>query len=121
MLAALAAAAVLGSGVPDWLRWPMTLVALLHGWVVAVREAGRLRRRFVLPGAAGTPRVDGREVSDLRLSRRGPLTVVAWREPGRFWQYRCFWPDTLSRLARRELTLAAGDWRVSRSRRSMAP
>ncbi|HVK50530.1 MAG TPA: hypothetical protein VM469_02175 [Pseudoxanthomonas sp.] len=121
LLSLLAALAVLISAASPWLAWPLATLAQLYGLLRAGWESRRARPRFFLPGGAGTPRVDGREVADLRLSRRGPLTVLAWRGRTGRWHHRCCCPDSLSRQTRRELTLAAEDWRVSPSRRSMAP
>jgi hypothetical protein len=121
LLGLLAAVAVLGSNAPSALRWPIGLLAFAWGLVCAGGEARRTRPCFVLPGGGEPPRVDGQAVRDLRLRRRGPLTVLAWQDPTGRWRHRCCCPDSLSRQARRELTLAAEDWRVSRSRRSMAP
>lgn len=117
----LAALAVLSSAAPAWLAWPLAMAALVSSVLLAGWESRRARPRLFLPGGDGTPWVDGRAVADLRVVRRGPLTVLAWRSRTGRWHYRSCWPDSLSRPLRRELTLAAEDWRVSPSRRSMAP
>lgn len=121
MLGVLAGVAVLHSNAPAAMAWPLALAALSGGVMCAWREGHRPRMRWHLPGGDGTPRADGRAVTELRVRRRGPLTLLAWRTRHGRWRYRSFWPDTLNHEQRRELMLAAGDWRVSRQRRSMAP
>ena len=121
LLGILAAVAVMGSDAPSPIAVPFALLAALAGPAHAWAEARRPVVALYLPGGNGRPSVDGQPVRDVRVSRRGPVTLVGWRDTRGRWTFRSFWPDTLSRAARRELTLAAGDWRVSPERRSMAP
>ncbi len=119
-LVALAPWAVLGSGLPRVLAWPLALGSAL--W--AAREARRYARQapmaFVLPGGAGPPTCDGRPIREVRVHWRGPLARLEWMDPGGG-RTRClWWPDSLPAPARRELRLAMMQREAAPDRGSMA-
>ena len=116
---ALAACAVLASGVPPAVAWPLAGLALAHG----LGSACRYRRQpaCCLRWPAGrAPELDGRAMDDVSLHWRGPLAFLRWREGGRT-RRLAWWPDTLPPAARRELKLLAQAAADTPATPSMAP
>ena len=105
VLGVLSSSAVVASGMPRALAWPLALAALAHGTRLARREARRPRRAWRIP-AAGATSLDGVAVADMDVSWRGPLVFLRWRDPGGRCQHLAWWPDTLPPSRRRELRLA---------------
>ncbi len=121
LIGLLGAIAVLASGMPAWIAWPLAAAALLHGAHVAKREGGKSVHSIVWDGHAGLVRVDGIVVEDPRLDWRGPLACVSWWGRDGRRERLIFWPDVLDARQRRELRLAAGTAAASPTRASMAP
>ena len=121
LISVLGAVAVLASGMPAGMGWPLAAAALVHGVQAAARQRAKPRREVVWDGHAGLVRVDGIVVEAPALQWRGPLACVSWR--GRDGRRRrlLFWPDVLHARPRRELRLAAANAPASPPRASMAP
>lgn len=95
--------------------------ALVHAAMLARRELRRPVRRLVVPHSAAPARVDDADMEALEVHWRGPLAVLAWRDPrGRRHRLHA-WPDTLRRPARRELRLALAARGPARVPPSVAP
>ncbi|KFL37806.1 hypothetical protein [Arenimonas donghaensis] len=110
LLAGLAAASVLASGLPDALKPMLAGLVVLAGLARARREALRAPVSLVWQGdtlvvhdlAGGRHRL-----SSPRLREQGPLLRIQARTAqGRRWS-RSWWPDTLAGPDRRRLRLAA--------------
>ncbi|WP_374011755.1 hypothetical protein [Pseudoxanthomonas koreensis] len=120
-LSLLAPLAVLGSGLPRLLAWPLALAAAIGGGVRAWREAGRAPRQLVLGTGSGPDVLDGQPLQACELAWRGPLAFIhALDAHGRSHRL-VWWPDTLPPPRRRELRLVAALRAASRPTRSMAP
>ncbi|MGV8960382.1 MAG: hypothetical protein ACOH1V_08325 [Stenotrophomonas sp.] len=105
---------------PAAAAWMAALAAVLGAlWLIA-REQWRPRHALLIPYGEQPVQVDGKPVTELQLQCRGPLTVLSWCDRGRRRQL-LFWPDTLTRLQRRELRLAFDARRVSQLPRQVAP
>lgn len=115
-----AAAAVLASGAPPVLAWPLAGFALLHGGLRLRRQA-RAGERVLRFRPEGRVEVDGEPVEAFRLDWRGPLAFARWRDAAGRTHRLAWWPDTLPPRARRELRLAAPVPRAARDAPSMAP
>lgn len=120
LLGVAAALAVLASEMPRGPAWGLAVAAMLQGLRLAWREAGRPVCLWVFP-ADGRVTVDGEPVREPRLTWRGPLAILRWRDRKGGRRSLGWWPDTLPAKARRELRLAAGIDDASRDRRPMAP
>src|SRR5688572_8908667 len=106
LMGLLGAIAVVMSEAPWAIAVPVAGAALVHAAVLARRELRRPVRRLVVPHSAAPARVDDTDMEALEVHWRGPLAVLAWRDPrGRRHRLHA-WPDTLRRPARRELRLA---------------
>jgi toxin CptA len=121
LMGVLGAIAVLLSEAP--LAWAMPLAgaALVHAAMLARRELRRPARHLVVPHSAVSARIDDTAMEALEVHWRGPLAVLAWRDPqGRRHRLHA-WPDTLRRPARRELRLALAARLPARVPPSVAP
>lgn len=108
MLGVLGAACVLASEMPRMFAFPIALAAVAQGMALARNQARKPSRTLVWDSHAGLVLVDGEPVSMPTLHWRGPLAFLRyWGADGR-WQRLAWWPDTLGRVQRRELRLAAG-------------
>lgn len=104
-LSLLAPLALLQSGLPGMLAWPLAGGAWL--WATRERRAYRSappRRLWVTADAS--LQVDGHPQSQWRVHWRGRLAFIAWRAYDGRCHVLAFWPDTLDAAARRELKLA---------------
>ena len=117
----LAAFAVLASGMPRAVAWPLALAAVAHGVGQAWRQLRQPPRMFEFAGQDAPVRVDGSPVRDGSVTWRGPLAFVRWRDPAGRRRHLAWWPDTLATSARRELGLAAPARRAARRTGSVAP
>ena len=117
----LAAAAALMSEMPAFAALPLAALALIHAARLAATQWRRPLRRLVVPHSAAPATIDGVDMDGLQVHWRGPLAVLAWRDPqGR--RHRLHgWPDTLRRPARRELRLALAARGPARVPPSVAP
>jgi len=110
-LGAMAATALLLSGLPGGIRVPAALLALMQGLRLAGLE--RTRPAVSLAWAGGeTPACllgpRGRaELSEVRVLFRGPMATLTGRDAGGTVRRLVWWPDTLPAGARRQLRLAA--------------
>ncbi len=114
MLGFAGAYAVLASGLPRALAWPLALAAAGQGAWLARRESRRLPGALVLgPGLAEWREPDGavHRLGAVSLQLRGPCAWLDARTPDGRRLRRSWWPDTLGAAAARELRLArpAGD------------
>ena len=122
LLGLLAALSLLLCELPVMIAWPGAVLALGRGLWLAQAHAALPEREFWFPGDGRAPTVDGAPLHDLRLTWRGPLAFLRWRErPGGAWRHAAWWPDTLPARARRELRLAAGGADAGRPAGPMAP
>ena len=115
-----AAWSILASEMPLGVAMPLAVLTLWRGLWLARREAGRPVRALVW-AADQPPRLDGVLLQDARLSWRGPLAFLQWRDADGRIQRLAWWPDTLPAGARRELKLADAGAGNARSHASMAP
>jgi len=100
--------------------WPLALAAIAHGLRLAQRERSSPGRSVVIAGHGDMVRIDGIRVDRFVVRWRGPLAFASWRDgQGRTCRLT-WWPDTLSRAARRELRLAAATPAAARPAQSMA-
>lgn len=65
--------------------------------------------------------LDGAVIDDVKVTWRGPLAFVRWRDPSGRIRRLAWWPDTLPPAARRELRLAAPGGEAAPRTASMAP
>ncbi len=120
-LSVLAPLAVLASGLPRALAWPLALGACLAGAWRWWRETRRLPALLVVPPGETPASFDGIALSGLEFHWRGRLLFVAMRTLDGRRQRRVWWPDTLPAAARRELRLAVQARQASRPSPPMAP
>lgn len=120
MLGVLAALALTASMIPKLLAWPAAMLALMHAAMLARRERRRPALDVCIHGS-GVANVAGESLSHLQLDWRGPCAVFTWKARDGRLHRRIWTPENLPLSARRELRLAAGDFRASRKRQSMAP
>ena len=118
-LTLLAPFALVASGLPRALAWPLAALALAWGAWTLRREARRPVRLLEV-GAAGA-RLDGRPLAQLDVHWRGPLAALHWREAGGARGQHLLWPDTLPAAARRELRLATAAAGHTAGGRGVAP
>jgi toxin CptA len=118
-LGVMAAISAWVSEMPRVIAAAVATLSLCHGAWLARRESRRLPRQLVWPVDA-LPAIDGISLEDARLSWRGPLAFLQWRERGQT-RRLAWWPDTLPPRARRELKLAVAAGRSARCVASMAP
>jgi toxin CptA len=119
-LGALAAAALMTSGLPMPAKFPAAIAAAACGAVLAAREATRAVGELAWSGhgqpahwsCAGGAAL----LHDVQVLERGPLLRLQGRDPHGRMQRLLWWPDTLTRTDRRALRLASGV-----SRRSAKP
>jgi toxin CptA len=119
-LAALAPFAMLQSGLPNAIAWPLAAAVAIAGLWLARRE-WRRPVLAVLIDAEGAASMDGSAVEDFRIDWRGPLAFVSWRDRAGRRHRRGMWPDTLAPALRRELRLATGRADAGRRPGGMAP
>ncbi len=97
-------------------------LAATWGLASALREAHRRPRHVLVPADPAQPlRVDEVAVDDGAVSWRGHIAIVQWRDAAGRTHRLIWWPDTLPRLLRRELRLAAMARQGTRRPRAMAP
>ena len=111
VLGALAVLAVHASAMPPLARCVAAGVATGLALHAARRELGRPVEAFVWDADGAAWRGDGgrlQRLADVRLHFRGPLLVLAARDPGGRRIDRVFWPDTIDAATRRELRLRVG-------------
>jgi toxin CptA len=120
LLGLFAACAVLACEMPRWCAVPLALVSMLRGAWLA-RAYGRRPRHTLAWPTEGELLVDDRRVEAVHLNWRGPLAFLAWADEQGHRQRLAWWPDTLSRAARRELRLAAAAAPNAAPIASMAP
>ncbi|WP_305804597.1 hypothetical protein [Stenotrophomonas sp. YIM B06876] len=120
LLGTLAPLAITHSEMPTAAMWAAAPAAALAALVLVAREYRRPRRTLVIPRGERPAHVDGEAITALQLQCRGPLTVLSWCDLRRRRQL-LFWPDTLTRLQRRELRLVLEARRVSQLPRQVAP
>ena len=108
------------SEMPRAMAAVLAAASLGYGAWLARREARRSPRMLVWP-IDGAPCLDGVELRDARLQRRGPLAFLQWRDEGGQVERLSWWGDTLSAHERRELTLAATGPDGARQPTTMAP
>jgi toxin CptA len=118
-LGVLGAASVLASEMPVWAAWPLATLAIAYGAWLARREWRRPVQQLAWP-LGRPPLLGGVPLHDAVLAWRGPLAFLGWRDASGRRRQLCWWPDTLDRVARRELRLAAKRACTSRSGRAMA-
>ena len=111
LLGVLAALSLLNCELEARIAWPVALLALAAGLLLARREARKPVRQLLLSATAAN--VDGVVIDTPELIERGPLAILRWRAGKRRGQL-LFWPDTLPRAMRRELRLAVRAIAVSR-------
>ena len=114
MLGFAGAYAVLASGLPRALAWPLALAAAGQGAGRAWHESRRRPGSLVLgPGIAHWRDADGslQRLGALSIQLRGPCAWLDARTADGRRLRRSWWPDTLVAAAARELRLArpAGD------------
>ena len=120
ILAPLAAACALASGVPRPLGWLLAVAALAWG----LRQARRLVRRqahLLVLDTEGGAFLDGAGVQAWRVGWRGPLAIVYLVDADGGRHCLDWWPDTLSAESRRELRLAGRRGDAARHAQPMAP
>ncbi len=117
----LAPLAVLQSGLPRILAWPVCAGALGYAAELTRRECSQARRLVVVPTGAGPVTVDGRAIEDVQVQWRGPLAFLRWNDENARAGYLAWWPDTLPAARRRELKLAMQAREAARPAGSMAP
>ena len=120
LLAVLAPAAVLAGEMPRAAAWLLATAAAVQGLHLAWCERLRPRRRLEFTGD-GRLFVDGSEVAAVRISWRGPMAFLSWRDGGAARRHLAWWPDTLAPAGRRGLRLAAAALPAARAGPSMAP
>lgn len=120
-LGLLAALAVLASGMPRPVAWPLVVSTLAYACWRARRESKLPGHALFLPGNELPAMLDGLPIEQARLQWRGPLAFLLWRDRQGRPQRLSWWPDTLPAASRRELRLAAGSLEAARDRRRMAP
>lgn len=120
-LGLLAALAVLASGMPRLMAWPLAVSALAYACWRARRESKLPSRALFLPGNELPATLDGLPIEQARVRWRGPLAFLLWRDRQGRPQRLSWWPDTLPAASRRELRLAAGSLEAARDHRRMAP
>jgi toxin CptA len=120
LLGTLAAVSVLASAMPATIAWLVAATAAGRGLWLARRESGKPRLHLRLLDS-GTVEIDGEPVDDFRVTWRGPLAFMSWRDRAGRGRRRTWWPDTLPPAACRELRLAAPVEPAARASSSMAP
>jgi toxin CptA len=112
--------AVLASGLPRGVAWPLAAAAAFQGLGAFARERRRVPRSLSFT-PDGRLMVDGTEAGHVRLQWRGPLAFLSWRDATGRRQRLAWWPDTLPSRRRRELRLAAGRLPAAPGSSSVAP
>jgi toxin CptA len=120
VLGVAAASSILASEMPRGAAMTVAALALWRGIQLALYEAIRPARALVW-SANQPPRLDGELLQDARLTWRGPLAFLEWRNASGRIQRLAWWPDTLHAEARRELKLADADSGNAHAHASMAP
>ncbi len=113
--------AVLHSGLPRILAWPVCAAALCHAAWLARREWSQPMRLLVVPTGVDPVTLDGRALDEVQVQWRGPLAFLRWRDDRKRVRHLAWWPDTLPAALRRELKLAMQARKAARPSRSMAP
>lgn len=118
-LAVLAPFALIASGLPRALAWPLAAVALGWGAWALRREVRRPVRVLEVSGTGA--RLDGQPLERLSVTWRGPLAALRWRAADGSRGQHLLWPDCLPPAARRELRLATGPSGRTVGGRGVAP
>ncbi len=119
-LAWLAPLSLLMSDLPRAWAWPLAWGAASLGVFEAVRHRTGPPCALVIPVGHGQPTCAGQPMQSLKISWRGPLAFLRWRDPCGRIRRLSFWPDTLPTVSRRELRLAAMRIESARVSASMA-
>lgn len=120
LLGVAAPTAIALSDAPIAVVVPGCIAAALWALRLLIIECKRQPVEVLMPQSELPVRIDDVAVEQVQVQNRGPLTVLSWRELGR-WRCLLFWPDTLSREQRRELRLALDARRVSQLTSQVAP
>lgn len=120
ILAPLAAACALASGVPRVPAWLLAVAALAWGLRQARRQLRRQAHVLVLDTEGGAA-LDGAVVQAWQVGWRGPLAIVHLVDADGASHSLDWWPDTLCAQSRRELRLAGRRGDAARHARPVAP
>lgn len=119
-IACAAAGALHATQMPAAWAWPGSLLVLTYGAWRVRRELQQAPLQWVFRDD-GSAALGGLPVDDLRLTWRGPLLFVTWRDGTRGRHRLSWWPDTLPGAQRRELRLAVPAGLPDGARETVAP
>jgi toxin CptA len=120
LLGGLGAISVLNCELPSMAGWPLAVAAMAYGaWLAQCYRQRPVRRLWWVAGRQ--PEIDGVAMQAASLHWRGPLAFLQGRDADGRTLRLAWWPDTLPRMARRELRLVAQVAPVTPATPAMAP